>query len=301
MSAHSVELHESITETQLECGGYSTRILLAGPADAEPVLLLHDGAWGGSADVSWEYVIPELARDRRVIAPDLLGFGGSDKIVFLDRSPHSFRIKHIASVLAELGVRAPVDVVGNSFGGATGLRALAGPDTFPIRSLVSIAGTGGGWRTEKSLGELGEWDGTREDLARIAALLVDTDTAHFESYLDRRLHWASQSGHARSVLAPAIKIPHHLRSKVEDSWPDQLRGITTPTLLVRCARDVLLFPEWADRVAEALVDARIVEVDHLHAPNLDRPDEVVSVVRDFWREVADGRPASSPADPARAS
>ncbi len=41
-------------------------------------MLLHSGEFGGSAELCWEFSIGPLARDFRVIAPDWLGFGGTD-------------------------------------------------------------------------------------------------------------------------------------------------------------------------------------------------------------------------------
>lgn len=277
MSQHIVE----ITERQIRSGSYSTRVLLAGDPAAPPLLLLHDGAWGASSDVTWERAIPFLATDRYVVAPDMLGFGGTDKAVFLDRSPHSFRIEHLAGVLEALDVTGPVDVVGNSFGGAVALRALAADPGFPIRTAVSIAGSGGPWRTTTAIEELGHWDGSREDLARVLRLLLD-ETAHFEEILDRRVRWASVPGHIRAVMAPTTTIPAAVRVAIDDPWPRQLEGVDTPVLLVRCTRDELLEHQWATNVAAALTHASVVDVDHRHSPNVDRPEEIVAILRDFW-------------------
>jgi pimeloyl-ACP methyl ester carboxylesterase len=43
-------------------------------------VLLHFGEFGGSAELCWEFNIGPLAGDFRVIAPDWLGFGGTDKL-----------------------------------------------------------------------------------------------------------------------------------------------------------------------------------------------------------------------------
>src|SRR5690606_36583633 len=46
-----------------------------------PLVLLHGGEFGASAELGWETVIPALAERFRVIAPDVLGFGYSAKVV----------------------------------------------------------------------------------------------------------------------------------------------------------------------------------------------------------------------------
>src|ERR1700744_549966 len=156
---------------QKQVGVFNTRCLLAGPPSADVVLLLHDGGWGGASSVSWMNVIPLLARRFRVVAPDMLGFGGTDKAVFLDRSPYEFRIRHLGDLLDSLGIHGPVHAVGSSFGGSIALRMIeAHPER--LASAVSISGTGGPWRTEFGRTSLGKWDGSREDLERIVDLLV---------------------------------------------------------------------------------------------------------------------------------
>ena len=44
------------------------------------VVLLHSGEFGACAELSWEFNIGPLARHFRVIAPDWLGFGQTDKV-----------------------------------------------------------------------------------------------------------------------------------------------------------------------------------------------------------------------------
>src|SRR5690606_30152672 len=55
-----------------------THYLEAG--EGPPVVLLHSGEFGGAAELSWEFTIPALAAHYRVIAPDWLGFGRTDKV-----------------------------------------------------------------------------------------------------------------------------------------------------------------------------------------------------------------------------
>src|SRR5437870_7777515 len=87
-----------------------------------PVLvLLHGGEYGASAEITWRHNIEYLAKHFYVIAPDMLGWGGTDKIYsFSDPAGH--RIRHIKKLLELLGV-AKAFFVGNSAGGGTVLGA----------------------------------------------------------------------------------------------------------------------------------------------------------------------------------
>jgi pimeloyl-ACP methyl ester carboxylesterase len=104
----------------------------AHPAEgAAPLLLLH-GYVGSLAD--WDGVAPVLAEDRRVVAYDHRGHGGSTK--FADRAAYTF--DHLAADLDSFTTHLlpdRFDLLGHSMGGVLALRhTLAHPEQ--VRSLV---------------------------------------------------------------------------------------------------------------------------------------------------------------------
>ena len=265
---------------KLVAGGFHTSVVLAGTVDAPPVLLLHDGAWGGSALASWSRVIPLLSQNHFVGAPDMLGFGDTEKVVKLGQPTHGFRADHIGAVLHALGITKPVHLVGTSFGGSVALHAAA-KAVFPIASVMSIAGTGGGWRTPFGAKELPHWDGTRDDLERVVRCLCD-DYAEFEEDLELRLEMGSRPGHHQAMSAPAVTPPAALApQKRRRSWPRHAAAITSPTLLVRPTRDRILESGWAEELARHSRAVEIADIDGQHSPNLDRADLVADLVSVF--------------------
>jgi haloalkane dehalogenase len=109
-----------------------------GPADADPILMLH-------GEPSWSYLyrkmIPILAAaGHRVICPDLVGFGRSDKPT--QQHDHTYA-RHVewmrALAFDELDLRR-VTLVGQDWGGLIGLRVAAeNPDRF---ARIVVANTG---------------------------------------------------------------------------------------------------------------------------------------------------------------
>lgn len=269
-------------ERYADFGGYGTRYLEAGDPTATTLLLLHDGAWGGSSSVTWGGVIPFLAdQGFHVLAPDMLGFGASDKVVFFDRAPVTPRIAHVKAMLRALVPGDAVHLVGTSFGGSAALRWLAADETG-LLSVTSLAGTGGPWRTQLSSDGLRDWDGTREDMERLVELLIDRGP-EFERSVDERLHWASVPGHYRSVAAVGVPLPAPLASvaaREADAWPDQLAGTTTPLHLIAGTRDPLLETDWPERITIVRPDALITRIDTRHSPNLDEPERMARVLAD---------------------
>jgi haloalkane dehalogenase len=93
-----------------------------GPSGAPPVLLMH-------GEPSWSYLyrkmIPVLTRaGHRVVAPDLVGFGRSDKPA--RREEHSFarHVGWIAGLIGQLDLRG-ITLVCQDWGGLIGLRVAA--------------------------------------------------------------------------------------------------------------------------------------------------------------------------------
>src|ERR1700757_295187 len=112
--------------------GLVTSYLEAGEGD--PVVLLHGGEFGASAEFGWEHNIAALAQHHRVLAPDQLGFGRSAKVIdFVDG--RGLRIRHVARFCELLGIGS-AHFVGNSMG-AINLLADATSDmpVLPIRTL----------------------------------------------------------------------------------------------------------------------------------------------------------------------
>jgi len=91
--------------------GYAIRYLDHGPADSRTLILLH--GIGASAE-RWSRVIPTLAKYFRVVTPDIVGFGYSDKPTV--EYTMDFFLDFFDGFLESLEV-TKVSLVGSSFGG----------------------------------------------------------------------------------------------------------------------------------------------------------------------------------------
>jgi 2-hydroxymuconate-semialdehyde hydrolase len=130
-----------LTASPLDVAGVPTAVIDTGLVlgAAPPVLLLHGSGPGVTAAANWHAVIPALSGDRRVIAPDQLGFGGTATGEQRTYGRHAWT-RHALALLDTLGVSV-VDVIGNSMGGAIAL-SLAAARPAAIRRIV-LMGTMG--------------------------------------------------------------------------------------------------------------------------------------------------------------
>lgn len=109
-------------------GGLRMQYVDEGPRDAAPVLMLH-------GEPSWSYLyrkmIPVItAAGLRAVAPDLIGFGRSDKPASQDDYSYAAHVGWITAFVEQLDLRG-ITLVCQDWGGLIGLRVAAEhPDRF---------------------------------------------------------------------------------------------------------------------------------------------------------------------------
>ena len=105
-----------------EVDGLRMHFVDEGPADASPVLLLH-------GEPSWSFLyrkmIAELsAEGHRVVAPDLIGFGKSDKPIRQEDYTGARHVDWVGALLESLDLR-DITLFGQDWGSVIGLRLVA--------------------------------------------------------------------------------------------------------------------------------------------------------------------------------
>ncbi len=136
---HYAEVSDAETGTALRI-----HYIDEGPRDAPPVLLLH-------GEPSWSYLYrkfvgPLVAAGHRVIAPDLIGFGKSDKPASRTDYTYERHVQWMSDWLTGLDLKG-ITLFCQDWGGLIGLRlAAAYPDRF-ARLIIANTGLpiGTGW------------------------------------------------------------------------------------------------------------------------------------------------------------
>ena len=129
-----------------------------------PVLMIHGSGPGVSAWVNWRLVIPELAKHRRVLAPDMVGFGFTERPPGMVYTMDAWVDQAIAFIDA---LNLPVvDLVGNSFGGGLSL-ALAIRHPERVRRLVLMGAVGVSFEITPALDAVWGYEPSFENMRRI--------------------------------------------------------------------------------------------------------------------------------------
>ncbi len=260
--------------------GLATGYLEAG--DGDPVVLLHGGEFGASADLGWERTIDALAVNHRVLAPDMLGYGLSAKVVdFVDG--RALRIRHVRRFCDVMGVDS-AHFVGNSMGAINLLTDTTSESpVLPVRSLALICGGGAIQRNEHA-DALYEYDGSLEGMRRVVtALFFDPAYPADDDYLRRRHESSIMPGAWEAIASARFRRPG-LVPPASPSITRAYERITVPTLLIEGAGDKLLPPGWAADIAGRIAGAQSAVVDGAgHCPQIERPEVVNDLLRDVFR------------------
>jgi 2-hydroxymuconate-semialdehyde hydrolase len=246
--------------------GLLTSYLEAGHGD--PVVLLHGGEFGISAEIGWEKTIPALAEHYRVLAPDMLGFGQSAKVIDFNDG-RGMRIRHIARFCETLGVGS-AHFVGNSMGAINLLvDATSESPLLPMRSLVAICG-GGEIQRNQHMEALYDYDAT-----------YPAD----EDYVQRRYESSIAPGAWEALAAARFRRPGAAPPPAPSSKRAYQR-VTVPALVVEGACDKLLPPGWAKEIADQLPRGRSAVIDAAgHCPQIEQPANINALLLDFLATV----------------
>ena len=218
------------------------------------VLLLHGSGPGVSAWANWRLLLPVLAPTRRVIAPDLRGFGYTDRPADPTDNAH-YRmdkwVQQAVDLLDTLGI-AQTDLVGNSFGGALAL-ALAIKHPQRVRRLVLMGSVGVPFVLTPGLDAA--W-GYTPSLANMRALLdiFAFDRSRVTDELAQLRYQASIQRGFQESFAAMFPAPRQAWVDAMQSSEQHIRALPHETLVVHGREDAviplansLLLSQWITR------------------------------------------------------
>ncbi len=252
----------------------------------DPVLLLHgEPTWS----FLWRKIVPAVtAAGRRAVAPDLLGFGRSDKPTDPGWYSYDRHVDSIVRLVSELDLRNLVLVV-HDWGGPIGLRVAVEHAERVDRLVILDTGVVGGARMSEPW--LRFRDAVRHvggalDIGRLVAAgtargLADDVRAAYDA------PFPTPESKAGAVAFPEL-VP------TEDDHPsaaamirvrDALRSWEKPALVVWGADDAVLPPRVGERFLELIPGAARLELveNASHFLQEDAPDDVAAHVAGFLR------------------
>ncbi len=248
-----------------------------------PVLALH--GLGGTKG-SFLPTVAALAGEFRVIAADLPGFGDSDKPLRASYDPRYFA-GAVVDLLDALEIDRP-HLVGNSLGGRVALEVgLCHPDR--VGRLVLLAPSMA-WRRGRPWAPLLRLIRPELGLIQFAPrpvvegivhrLVPDADEGWIAAGVDEFLRAFMVPAGRAAFYAAARQIYLEEPHGAQGFWP-RLHGLQPESLFVWGRRDRLVPIGFARHVADALPQARHLELECGHVPQIERPRETHAAIAEF--------------------
>jgi pimeloyl-ACP methyl ester carboxylesterase len=262
--------------------GVRMRVVEAGAGP--PLILIHDIL---VSHLEFESVLGPLADRFRVFAPDLPGFGESEK-----PSParYAYGIEAFAEAMVDMiaGLElGRVAVVGHSLGGAAAItlaaehpelvqrlvlvNAMSYPFRLDFRSRLPLVPVVGGVLFKQLYGR-----GTFRRHFR-----DNVFSPGFSLPIDRIDRYYDQFN-----TPAARESAHAVLQSIRDTRPivARITRITAPTLVMWGRRDRMFPPHFGQRLAREIAGARLDVLDAGHSPNEERPQEFVHSISRFLRK-----------------
>jgi pimeloyl-ACP methyl ester carboxylesterase len=257
-------------EKFINIDGNKIRYLDAAGTDGT-IVLVH--GLGASAE-RWEFVIPLFNKHYRVIVPDLIGFGYSDKPL-VDYTTDFFS-KFLADFLDKIGLEK-INIIGSSLGGQI-IAEYASENKDSIEKMVLVSPSGAMKHSTPAL-----------DAYVMAALYPDKEGAE-NAY--KMMAGPNQEINPKIIedFVTRMKLPNAkmafmstlLGLKNAENITKTLQTISIPTLIIWGERDSVIPIKYADSFVSSIQDCRFYRMNDCgHTPYVEVPEKFTKIVLDF--------------------
>jgi pimeloyl-ACP methyl ester carboxylesterase len=283
---HARLLRHTDNSKFIEVDGITVHYQEAGPQDGPVVLLIH--GFCASTMVWSEVFLPIAENGFRVIAPDLMGFGFTDKPRHKDYTIEA-HAKLIIGLMDKLGIEQAI-LVGSSYGGAIAFTcALDYPDR--VERLVLV-------------GAVTNNEAKRQVLLRLGAIPVVgdlivpvlVDLRWLMMWRARRLY-AKRNSHLCTKERLAVRNLHLRTANTQKAALRTLRNwnaerierdahrITQPTLLIWGEDDRDIPLRHGKQLHERMPNSRLIVFRECgHLPQEEFPREFTTLVTEFFKQ-----------------
>lgn len=252
--------------------GQKIRYLEAGSGPT--VILLH--GLGGSAQ-NWMFTVNGLSPQFRVVVPDQIGFGNSDKPLI------NYRVRTYVDFLNEFYKQLKIEratLVGNSMGGwIAAAFTIAFPEKVDRLVLASATGLAPPANFDfKSLYALNP--STREGMKQLVAKVFFNKSFSTDAVIDQFLAQRMSAGDGYTINSLIESV-----GRREDFLDGQLDKIKTPTLIIWGREDGLVLLSEGERLKKDIANSKLIIFDRCaHFPQVEKAGEFNAAVLEFLKQ-----------------
>lgn len=259
--------------------------------DGPTIVLLHAGGFGENGWLSWRHNLGALAAANRVIAPDWVGFGKTDKVRDFVAG-NAAMLTHMGRFFDVMAIDE-ADIMGLSMGGTFLIRDAASEHpVLPARTIVTVSG-GGFSPMNDARRVLQDYDGTFEGMrAQLRVVFRDRRFSDDDSIVSEYHEASLEPGAWEFAASARLRAPHATeRSDFGTTDMTPYETVRVPTLLTAGAQDPLRETGYAETMHAQIHGSEVSVFDDCgHCPNVEHPKAWNELVLDY---LARRRPAGT--------
>ena len=241
------------------------------------VLLIHGSGPGVSAWANWRLTIPALSPYFRVVAPDVVGFG------FTERGTEAYHLdtwtQHMLGVLDALGIER-AHVVGNSFGGSLAL-ALAIRHPERVRRLGLMGAVGLHFPITPGLDAVWGYEPSVESMAALLRIFTAAPAPGIDELARLRFQASIRPG-VHEAYAAMFPAPRQRWVQALAHAESDVSSITAPTMIFHGREDRVIPLATSLRLLELIPDAQLHVFGNCgHWTQIEHAEEFTRILRDF--------------------
>jgi 2-hydroxymuconate-semialdehyde hydrolase len=218
-----------------------------------PVLMIHGSGPGVSGWSNWRLNLPVLSRSMRVIAPDCVGFGYTERPAGIAYDLKTW-LGHLLGVLDALKIEQ-TDIVGNSFGGGMAL-ALAIHHPERVRRLILMGSVGIEFTLTPGLDAVWGYEPSLENMRQLLDVFAYDRNLVTDELANLRYKAATRPGisEAFSSMFPAPR-QRWISELAHDEGA--IAGLQNKTLILHGREDKVIPASNAQRLFELIPNAEL--------------------------------------------
>ena len=262
-----------------DANGIKTNYLEGGKGDA--VVLIHGSGPGVTAYANWRPVLPALAENFRVLAPDMVGFGFSERPANIEYGLQTWA-DQVVGLMDTLELPT-AHMVGNSFGGAIALRiATQYPDR--VGKLVLMGSMGVPFPITEGLERVWGYEPSFENMRKVLDVFAYSRDLVNDELAEVRYRGSIQPGFQESFAA-MFPAPRQRWVEAMCTPEDEIRQLPHRTLIVHGREDQVIPVQTSLRLMELIDNADLSVFSHCgHWSMIERTKDFNRSVSEFFSD-----------------
>ncbi len=260
-----------------DANGIKTNYLEAGQGD-DTVVLIHGSGPGVTSYANWRLVIPALAENLRVIAPDMVGFGYSERPANIEFGVQIWA-DQVVGLMDALDVRQ-AHLIGNSFGGAIALR-IAAQHPERVGKMVLMGSMGVTFPITDGLERVWGYEPSFENMRKVLDVFAYSRDLVNDELAEVRYRGSIQPGFQESFAA-MFPAPRQRWVEAMCTPEDDIRRLPHRTLIVHGREDQVIPVQTSLRLEELIDNADLSVFSHCgHWSMIERSADFNRTVGEF--------------------